>query len=96
MEIVNASKGLIRYANAVARRNGHGRADNIFVGEDDKVLAHVPYGYRKNTTGQYVTNSYVRKGWSSVFYQHAETTVQVCKDVYNEIMKKENCRLIIE
>lgn len=67
-----------RRANSVARKNGYGRATLIALGTKDRVLDHVPFGYRKNTTYEYVPNAYRNKfGWKNTFYQNAETTVEV-------------------
>ena len=64
-------------ANAIARKAGHQIAHSIVLGDIDRVVNHVKYGYRKKTTGQYVPNSYVQKGWSSVYYENAWTTVEL-------------------
>ncbi len=67
-----------RHANRIARRHGYGRADRIVWGCEDKVLAHIPYGYRKRTTGEYVSNAYRSKfGWKNTYYQSAYTVVML-------------------
>lgn len=67
-----------RYANAIARREGCGSADEILFRPtlSGYVSDHTPYGYRKKTTGEYVPNSYRSNfGWKNTYYQHAETVV---------------------
>lgn len=68
-----------RHANIIAREHGYGRATKVIIdpNNEPKVIQHTPYGYRKKTTGQYVPNAYRRKGWSNVYYQHAETVVSI-------------------
>lgn len=69
-----------RRANVVARQCGHGRATAIVLGRQDRVLSHVPHGYRKRSTGEYVSNAYRDKAWSSTYYQRAETVVEIAAD----------------
>ncbi len=70
-----------RQANACARKCGHGRATTVILDSDisePKLISHVAYGYRKNTTGEYVPNAYRNNfGWKNTYYQHAETTVAI-------------------
>lgn len=69
---------IIRMANAAARRAGHGSATEINFAEikTPQVISHTCYGYRKNTTGEYVPNKYRSNfGWKNTYYQHAETVV---------------------
>ena len=67
-----------RRANQIARRCGYQRATKIVLGDEDRVVSHTRYGYRKKTTGQYVSNAYLRNfGWKNTYYQHAETVVMV-------------------
>lgn len=64
--------------NAVARKNGYGIATEIIIGDEDRVISHISYGYRKITTGEYVPNAYRRKfGWKNTFYQQAKTVVML-------------------
>lgn len=71
-------KKIQRKANSIARKNGYGIATSIVFGDENKVLKHTPYGYRKHTTGEYVSNAYRSKfGWKNTYYQRAETTVQL-------------------
>lgn len=68
-----------RLANSVARKYRCGRADHVKfspVHTDFFVSDHVRYGYRKNTTGEYVPNKYLSNfGWKNTYYQEAITTV---------------------
>lgn len=67
-------------ANAIARKHGYGRATSIIYGEDDKVVSHISYGYRKYTTGEYVPNTYrANFGWKNTYYQPAITVVMLKK-----------------
>ena len=69
---------LQRYANRVARASGHLRADQIVWGDTDKVLRHRPHGYRKYTTGEYVSNAYRNNfGWKNTYYCKAYTVVML-------------------
>ena len=69
---------IIRKANSIARKNGYGRATEIILGNEDKIVSHISYGYRKYTTGEYVSNKYRSNfGWKNTYYQHAETVVMV-------------------
>lgn len=67
-----------RIANTIARRAGYGLGDIIVVGDKNCVVSHVRYGYRKYTTGEYVSNKYrANFGWKNTFYQPAITTVML-------------------
>lgn len=69
---------IVRKANSIARRAGFGFATHIEIGNEDKVVDHICYGYRKKTTGQYVPKKYLNNfGWKNTFYQHAETKVTI-------------------
>ena len=69
---------ILKRANSIARKNGRGSATTIVIGDEDKVVDHTPSGYRKYTTGEYVSNKYRDNfGWKNTYYQHAETTVMV-------------------
>lgn len=75
---INITKEQQRKANAIARKNGYGTATQVIVGDCDKVISHVSYGYRKWSTGEYVPNSYRNNfGWKNTYYQHAETVVMI-------------------
>ena len=65
-------------ANAVVRKAGYGRATTIvpIEGAEPMVISHTSYGYRKYTTGEYVSNSYRNHfGWRNTYYQDAQTVV---------------------
>lgn len=65
-------------ANIVARKNRYGFASSYEWGSESKVLRRTPYGYRKHTTGEYVSNSYRRNfGWKNTYYQNALTHVSI-------------------
>ncbi len=65
-------------ANRIARQNGYGRATIIHLGTQDRVISHTCYGYRKNTTGEYVPNAYrAHFGWKNTYYQEAITEVEI-------------------
>lgn len=66
-------------ANAIARKEGFGSATKIILGNEDRVISHVTCGYRKHSNGEYVSRAYYRVGFSSCYYQHAETTVMIKK-----------------
>lgn len=67
-----------RHANIIARKAGHGRATKVVLGTHDRVVHHTPYGYRKYTTGEYVSNAYrANFGWKNTYYQCAETVVEI-------------------
>ena len=75
---MTVTQEIIRKANSIARKSGYGRATEIILGDEDKVVSHTRYGYRKYTTGEYVCNKYRSNfGWKNTFYQHAETVVTV-------------------
>lgn len=69
-------------ANAIARKAGFETATEIIHGTENKVVSHVSPGYRKNTTGEYVSNSYrTHFGWKNTYYQNAETVVMLDRDI---------------
>jgi len=75
-----------RKANVIARTAGYGTATEIVFGDEDKVVSHTSYGYRKNTTGEYVPNSYRSNfGWKNTYYQHAATVVMLKKSPQGRI-----------
>lgn len=71
----------IRTANVAARKAGYGRATEIKINPDipePRVVHHTRFGFRKFTTGEYVSNAYRAKfGWKNTFYQNAETVVEI-------------------
>lgn len=65
-------------ANRVARQAGYSIANHIVIGDEVKVVKHIAYGYRKYTTGEYVSNKYrACFGWKNTYYQNAVTTVML-------------------
>lgn len=68
-------------ANAYARSMGYGSATSITVSPDPdaapmRIGKTIRYGYRKHTTGEYVSNAYRAKfGWKNTYYQSAECEV---------------------
>ena len=71
-------KTMQQHANTVARQHGCGRANEIVLGDDNRVISHVRFGYRKITTGEYVTRAYrLRFGWKNTYYQAAKTVVMI-------------------
>ena len=78
--ITHVSPAESRKANAFARRVGRGSATSITFGDEDKFLGYTRCGYRKTTTGEYVSNAYRAKfGWKNTYYQHAECDIQLRK-----------------
>jgi len=69
---------LQKEANRIARQAGYGVADHIVIGDMIGVKEHIAYGYRKYTTGEYVSNAYRSSfGWKNTYYQNASTTVML-------------------
>jgi hypothetical protein len=65
-------------ANIIARRNGHNKATKIVFGDSDKIVSTIAFGYRKKTTGEYVSNSYRKNfGWKNTYYQRVECVVML-------------------
>lgn len=78
IDMKHAGKDLTRKANSLARKAGYGRADEIVIGDEDRVIHHTRYGYVKNTTGEYVPNRYRRNfGWKNTHYCSAHTVVML-------------------
>jgi hypothetical protein len=81
-EAIKKYKRIEQFANSIARKEGYSRATEIIAGEENKVVSGTPFGYRKNTTGEYVCNSYLNNfGWKNTYYQHAETIVSIKKEI---------------
>lgn len=77
---------IITMANSVARKFGHNTATTILFGnvKEPKVIDRTPYGYRKYTTGEYVSNAYRNHfGWKNTYYQKSLTTVLLPYSVIN-------------
>jgi len=68
-----------KQANIIARKSGYNCATKIVAGNEDKTISHINYGYRKYTTGEYVSNAYRNHfGWKNTYYQEAITVVMIC------------------
>ena len=68
----------IETANQTARKKGWNKATEIQVGSETRIVKTTRYGYRKNTTGEYVPKKYLANfGWKNTYYQSAECVVQV-------------------
>ena len=71
-------KTMKKYANVIARSAHYHSATTILFTGLNKVVSHVCYGYRKYTTGEYVSNKYRDNfGWKNTYYQQAETIVSI-------------------
>lgn len=70
---------LTKKANIIAREYGAGRATEVIIGLQNRVVRYVPNGYRKNTTDEYVAKCYVTKrfGLKNYYYQNMECAVEV-------------------
>jgi len=78
-----------QYANAIAREAGYGKATSIIIGERATVTSHTDFGYRKNTTGEYVPNAYSANfGWKNTYYQAAGTVVSIHEEEYKYFYNK--------
>lgn len=68
----------IKLANSIAREAGHARATEIRRTGKQEVLLSIKFGYRKNSTGEYVSNAYRNHfGWKNTYYQHAVCVVGI-------------------
>ncbi len=68
----------IKTANQIARQHRMNKATEIIVGDDSLLLHYTSYGYRKNTTDEYVSKAYrTNFGWKNTYYQHAKCKVMV-------------------
>lgn len=85
--MTDKDKEIQKRANICARKNGYGIATTIIFdpkAKEDYVLEHTSYGYRKNTTGEYVSNKYLNNfGWKNTYYQNAKTTVVLALEKKN-------------
>lgn len=78
----NLAKAIRRAANIIAREEGCGKASFIVTGYKNEVVEHIRYGFRKNTTDEYVPNAYRRRfGWKNTYYQAALTTVEMVNPI---------------
>jgi len=81
---IEITRNIQRIANSFARQHGYGIATEVIVDNEVKapyILERVEYGWRKNTTGEYVSNAYRNNfGWKNTFYQNAKTIVVIPYD----------------
>ena len=68
---------ITKHANKIARKAGAGSATKITISDKDEVLHRLPAGNRKKSDGSYVSNAYVRKGWSSCYSQSSVCEVSI-------------------
>lgn len=74
------TKGYKEYANYLARNAGYGRATEVLQDANKPigVIKATPFGYRKCTNGEYVSNAYRASfGWKNTYYQKAECVVNI-------------------
>ena len=77
-------------ANIVARDNSMGRATKIIKGENLEMVSSTDFGYRKNTTDEYVSNAYINNfGWKNCYYQSAECVVSIPPELSKKVEKWE-------
>ena len=80
VKLVTPLRVIEKKANTIARNSGCGKATKIVFGDHNAILEHIRYGYRKYTTGEYVSNKYRQNfGWKNTYYQPAKTTVMLHK-----------------
>jgi hypothetical protein len=65
------------HANRIARKAGSGAATLITIGKTDRITKRLLSGNRKKSDGSYVSNAYMKKGWSSCYSQHSVCEVEV-------------------
>jgi hypothetical protein len=77
-EVKERFPGYVRRANVIARQYGYGFATAYQFGDCEKIISRTNYGWRKNTTDEYVPNAYrANFGWKNTYYQNAITIVQI-------------------
>jgi hypothetical protein len=85
-ERVQFSNMLSLAANRFAKKHGYGKTTLIDIRKDSqcKVIKTVPFGYVKDSTGEYVPKSYVNKCYGKgVSYVSAEFKCQIgIKDLW--------------
>ncbi len=81
LNYANATRTQQRQANSVLRRARTGSiATTIILGSVDRVVEKIRYGYRKYTTGEYVSMAYRNKfGWKNTYYQPALAVVEIAQ-----------------
>jgi len=81
-EKINLAKSVLAEiqttANITARSENMNAATKIVKGESLGVTGYTQFGYRKNTTDEYVPHAYMQKfGWKNCYYQSAECVVSI-------------------
>lgn len=79
-ERIQFTETLKRAANRFARREGYGKATKIDIRRDSKlkIIKETPFGYTKDSTGEYVPMAYVNKCFGKgVSYQPAKFECQI-------------------
>jgi len=99
-----------QWANSIARGYGRGKATDFTVvlgGHRIEVIESIRPGYRKNTTGEYVSSAYRRNfGWKNTFYQPAVFEIEIpysliahCTDALGylrEVVHKETGHVMLQ
>ena len=93
-EKINLAKSVLAEiktkANACARSNYCGKATEIIKGNKLEATSMTDFGYRKNTTDEYVPNAYMQKfGWKNCYYQSAECVVSIPEILWKKADKWE-------
>ena len=81
-----APQALMKAANRVAKRDRCHKSTAIVIGQVDQVVERVRCGYRKCTTGEYVSDAYRKKGWSNIYYQRAVAVVELSEATARPIL----------
>jgi len=77
---------IVTMANSIARKFGYNTATTILFGnvKEPKIIHRTHYGYRKYTTGEYVSKAYRNHfGWENTYYQKAITTIVLPLSIIN-------------
>jgi hypothetical protein len=80
LEVIKLYKShqIKKLALTFARKKGYNSVTSIVISTDNKILEHTKFGYRKYTTGEYVSNAYRDKfGWKNTYYQPAVTHLMI-------------------
>lgn len=88
-EKTRSEKRIQKFANAFARQHGWGRATEITISNkitEPEIGETQHFGWRKNTTGEYVSNAYRQNfGWKNTFYQPAQCEVIIPKSIVKNL-----------
>lgn len=90
-EFTNAALDIVR-AEIKRHQTNWSVVDVDFCAAGKLRTEFIPRGYRKNTTGEYVPNSYLNNfGWKNTYYQHASLYITIPEqgifDRVNETLK---------